>query len=518
MDWVANKSARRNVQRSNTYWFYGSPEIGKPSIAHSICASLHERNHLAGAFFCRRDDPNLSEPINILPTFIHKLAMIFPPFRTIVAQHLRDDPNLTPESMKGSLFLDFIRCLPRHPKRTLAFVIDAFNECGDPQSRPGILKVLTDAAAQAPWLKIIIVTSRTEVDIQHFFNSLNQSSYLPHDLAAVQEPSNELRTSALSQFDSVSHVPRTGSRRLLWRNTLDDSESADESNRKHREAHHRANVIEPLILQPATTGHLDDSESVDERNGRNREDQDASTDLPAFARRQPDSVASVSHGSRTGLRLLMRMNKLDDSETVDESNRRYWEAHRANAVEPFILPPPTTRHLGGSQSADERNRRNREDQDASTDLLAFARRQLDSVASVSHGPQALLRSLMRRNNLDDSESADKSNRRYWEAHRANAVEPFILPPPMTRHLGGSQSADKRNREDQNASTDLLAFARRQPDSVAPVSHGSRTGLRRLMRRSNVDVSESVDENNRRYWEAHRANAIEPFILPPPTNG
>jgi hypothetical protein len=134
-------------------------------LAHSICERLHEQNHLAGAFFCRRDDPSLSQHTNILPTFIHQLAIIFPPFRTIVAKHLRDDPNLTPGSMKGSLFLDFIRSLPSHPEHTLVFVIDALDECGDAQNRPGLLKVLTDAAAQAPWLKIII-TSRTEVDIQ----------------------------------------------------------------------------------------------------------------------------------------------------------------------------------------------------------------------------------------------------------------------------------------------------------------------------------------------------------------
>ena len=202
-DWVTNNSGHGNVQQSNTYWLYGSPGIGKTSLAHSICANLHERNHLAGAFFCRRDDPNLSEPMNILPTFIHKLAILFPPFRTIVAKHLRDDPHLTPESMKSSLFVDFIRSLPRHPEHTLVFVIDALDECGDARSRPRILKVLTNAAAQAPWLKIII-TSRTEVDIQYFFDTLAQSSYLPYDLAADQDASTDLRTFARSQFDLVA--------------------------------------------------------------------------------------------------------------------------------------------------------------------------------------------------------------------------------------------------------------------------------------------------------------------------
>jgi len=209
MNWVANNSGHENIPLGNTYWIHGSPGIGKTSLAHSICESLHGRNQLAGAFFCRKDDPNLKEPKNILPTFIHKLAIIFPPFRTIVAKHLRDDPNLTPESMKGSLFLDFIRSLPHHPDYTLVFVIDALDECGDNQSRQDILTVLTDTAAQAPWLKIII-TSRNELDIQHFFDTLNQSPYLQHDLVTDHDASADLRTFAQQQFGSVVsdwHLP-----------------------------------------------------------------------------------------------------------------------------------------------------------------------------------------------------------------------------------------------------------------------------------------------------------------------
>jgi len=70
--------------------------------------------------------------------------------------------------MKHTLFLEFIRELPRLPKKTLVFVIDALDECGSTQSRPGILNTLTTAATHSPWLKIII-TSRPEGDIQYCF-------------------------------------------------------------------------------------------------------------------------------------------------------------------------------------------------------------------------------------------------------------------------------------------------------------------------------------------------------------
>jgi hypothetical protein len=201
IDWSTRKSGQNND--SNTYWIYGLPGIGKTSLAHSICASLHDRKHLAGAFFCRRDDPALSEPRNILPTLIYKFAINFPPFRSIVAERFRNDSNLTPESMTYSLFLEFIRKLSCHPEHAFVFVIDALDECGDYQSRPGILKVLTDAAAQAPWLKVII-TSRPEADIQRFFTTPTQSAHTQYDLATDKCASDDLRTFTRNQFQSVA--------------------------------------------------------------------------------------------------------------------------------------------------------------------------------------------------------------------------------------------------------------------------------------------------------------------------
>ena len=199
--WVTNGSEQ--ADRGNTYWIYGLPGIGKTSLGHSICANLHDEERLAGAFFCRRDDQELREPRNILPTLIRKLAILFPPFRSIVAECLRTDPNITPESMRPTLFLDFIRKLPRPPKKTLVFVIDALDECGSTQSRPGVLKALTDAAARTPWLKVII-TSRQEVDIQRFFDSPTQPSHLRYNLTADKDTTSDLRIFAKDRFSTVA--------------------------------------------------------------------------------------------------------------------------------------------------------------------------------------------------------------------------------------------------------------------------------------------------------------------------
>ena len=201
--WVTSNLGLARGSQSNMYWVYGVPGIGKTSLAHSICASLHDRKQLAGAFFCRRDDPNLSEPRNILPTLISKLAGNFPPFRSCVAERLYKDANLTPEAMNDSLFVDLISSLPLQPQKALAFVIDAFDECGSTQNRSGFLNILTGAAAQAPWLKIII-TSRPEVDILRFFDAPTQSSHVRYDLATDDDATADLKTFARSQFDLVA--------------------------------------------------------------------------------------------------------------------------------------------------------------------------------------------------------------------------------------------------------------------------------------------------------------------------
>ena len=198
MAWASNES-----DTSNIYWIHGLPGIGKTSLAHSICKKLHNAQRLAGSFFCQRDDANMSDIRNILPTLIFKLAENFPPFRRIVADRLRSDPNLTSKSMENSAFLDFICNLPRHPKHALVFVIDALDECGDDRNRPVLLKAVIKAASHAPWLKII-VTSRPEDEIQHFFSHLPRSSYSRYDLATDQEAGADLETFARSEFDVVA--------------------------------------------------------------------------------------------------------------------------------------------------------------------------------------------------------------------------------------------------------------------------------------------------------------------------
>ncbi|KIM22717.1 hypothetical protein M408DRAFT_78599, partial [Serendipita vermifera MAFF 305830] len=110
-------------------WVYGMPGIGKSAIAHSVCHRLRESKQLGGDFFCRRDDPARSETRLVPPTLMYGLAGVFGPYRKQMAQALRNDPQLTPQSASGELFLHVLQSLEVYPLLPLVLVVDALDEC-----------------------------------------------------------------------------------------------------------------------------------------------------------------------------------------------------------------------------------------------------------------------------------------------------------------------------------------------------------------------------------------------------
>jgi hypothetical protein len=186
--WASKENPPNDSKGANMYWVYGSPGLGKTSIANSLCDRLHGSKNLGGSFFCRRDDPVLSDPRRVLPTLISKLAAMWGPYRKLVAQVLQDDPQLNPESKRGEALLSLLQSVQKMPPRVLVLVIDALDECGDPSTRKALLTCLLEACSHVPWIKIVI-TSRQEHDIKNFFEQNRISS---SDLAVDDQTHNDI--------------------------------------------------------------------------------------------------------------------------------------------------------------------------------------------------------------------------------------------------------------------------------------------------------------------------------------
>ncbi|KIM25617.1 hypothetical protein M408DRAFT_26159 [Serendipita vermifera MAFF 305830] len=185
----------RNSNAGGVMWLYGMPGIGKSSIAHSICRRLHESKQLGRSFFCRRDDPVLSETKMILPTLIYGLAGKFGP---------------------GELFVNTLKTLRTHPPRTLVLVIDALDECGEPATRRLLLEQLVEACKQNHWLRLI-VTSRPEHDIQAFFN---ENCVSGRDLSQDDQDRNDIRHFTETRMKWVANKQHQNPKQLIGEGRL----------------------------------------------------------------------------------------------------------------------------------------------------------------------------------------------------------------------------------------------------------------------------------------------------------
>ncbi|KAG8818106.1 hypothetical protein FRC18_000259 [Serendipita sp. 400] len=186
------------------------PGIGKTSVANSICSRLHAEKILGGSFFCRRDDPNLSNPDYVLPTLTCRLAETWGPFRKVVAAELSKDPHITPKSTEGELLSKLLKSLKNQPPHPLVLVIDALDECGDDKARGSILRRIFDATSSVPWLKFLL-TSRPEGDIDAFFQHPDRfGRYLLEDLSKDDKSQEDIRYFTQKRLSSIAVAKHLG--------------------------------------------------------------------------------------------------------------------------------------------------------------------------------------------------------------------------------------------------------------------------------------------------------------------
>ncbi|KAG8828512.1 hypothetical protein FRC19_003851 [Serendipita sp. 401] len=195
VDWAIRPHPDGNVSGTansrSVYWLYGIPGVGKTAMAHSICARLHQEGRLGGMFFCRRDDPDLSDPKSVLPTLVFNLAERWGAYRKLLADRLRKDPNLTRHSAENQLFSGLLDSLQNHPPHSLVLVIDALDECGDSLTRGSIIASIVDASSRVSWLRVI-VTSRQDSDIESSFMRFD-GRYSSKDLASDSNALRDIR-------------------------------------------------------------------------------------------------------------------------------------------------------------------------------------------------------------------------------------------------------------------------------------------------------------------------------------
>ena len=174
----------------------GIASCGKSSVATSVANLLYRCNCLLGSFFPQRVSEKMSIPVNLLHTVAYSVALRHAPYKKTLIKALKKDAMIEDQSLS----IQFNTLLKEPLSKALkissmntsypshrAIVIDALDECYDPQS---LSSYLAEIVALVPWLKIVI-TSRPLDSIEA---KLRGAQYMIHlDLFTVNASEDILR-------------------------------------------------------------------------------------------------------------------------------------------------------------------------------------------------------------------------------------------------------------------------------------------------------------------------------------
>jgi hypothetical protein len=126
------------------FWLDGMAGTGKSAIARSFCRFQNQR--LGGSFFCLRGHESRANVKRILPTLAWFLASKLSQYQTALLPILREAPDVAdcsiPRQVKLLLETPFHRVSDNRQRPPLVLVIDALDECANPEEVQQLLNKL----------------------------------------------------------------------------------------------------------------------------------------------------------------------------------------------------------------------------------------------------------------------------------------------------------------------------------------------------------------------------------------
>lgn len=180
-DWIRQRDGVSTTLAANAgpspspariFWVNGLAGTGKSTIACTVAEALARYGILGASFFCSRDDAECSNPNLIIPTITQQLALFHNPFKTVVSQVLESHPYIGRSDVSYQLEVLIVEPLRniRHSFPPCVIVLDALDECKDPNSTSIILSSISRFVSELAPLKFFI-TSRPEERITLAFGT-----------------------------------------------------------------------------------------------------------------------------------------------------------------------------------------------------------------------------------------------------------------------------------------------------------------------------------------------------------
>ena len=174
------------------FWLRGRAGTGKSTIALSMAQTLDRQKAIFASFFFKRGGGDLARSRMAISTIVYQLAMRLRLFGGFVCDALRDHPNLGDSASLSQQYnklllrplQQFRQRAPQSP--ALIVVLDALDECDDPEDVRLLLRLLGDSQNLVDLGFRVLATSRPETPIRLGFRDMKHITY--HELALHDVP------------------------------------------------------------------------------------------------------------------------------------------------------------------------------------------------------------------------------------------------------------------------------------------------------------------------------------------
>ncbi|KIM86469.1 hypothetical protein PILCRDRAFT_327664 [Piloderma croceum F 1598] len=175
-DWVADPRREQNI-----LWLHGVAGSGKSALSMTVANLYQELGRLGAYLFFSRHVAERSTPSAIIRTLAHQLALFDSRIGRAIAAAIHEMPDIIQSPGR----LQFLKLLNEplgsnhdiQSEGPIVIVLEALDECGSAEARCLLLEVLAEQFAKLPSVFRVIITSRPEYDIRHYF--LSNKNILP---------------------------------------------------------------------------------------------------------------------------------------------------------------------------------------------------------------------------------------------------------------------------------------------------------------------------------------------------
>ncbi|KAH6886722.1 WD40-repeat-containing domain protein [Coprinopsis sp. MPI-PUGE-AT-0042] len=202
-----------DFETPNILWIRGFPGVGKSAIASSVVNQLRTSNRLGARFSFQRDNEAVGTPNALWRSVAYDLARLYPLVRKMVVERLKEEDVDVEASNAQALFRELVEepleeCSDIPVGRLPVIAIDALDECGgrdgrQSEHRSTLLQTLKRWPNLPPQFKLI-VTSRTEDDIDRILTPVSEVIDLSSGTSVKKKASNDIRLFLTSRFARIA--------------------------------------------------------------------------------------------------------------------------------------------------------------------------------------------------------------------------------------------------------------------------------------------------------------------------